>query len=94
MQSMQSQLEQERQRRAMEEQRVLMEQRQAEEAERERIRAEKRAAKERRRKEDAAKVSRQASNGKKGMNDKHFDHEMEQPKHQLGNGNADVSKPG
>ena len=45
MQSMQSQLERERQRRIMEDRRVKEEQRKAEEQERERVKAEKRAAK-------------------------------------------------
>ena len=50
-QSMQSQLERERQKRAIEEEKVKAAVRAAEEAERERIRVEKRAAKERRREE-------------------------------------------
>jgi hypothetical protein len=45
MQSMQSQLERERQRRIIEDKRVKDEQRKAEEQERERLKAEKRAAK-------------------------------------------------
>jgi hypothetical protein len=45
MQSMQSQLERERQRRIIEDKRVKDEQRKAEELERERLKAEKRAAK-------------------------------------------------
>jgi hypothetical protein len=45
MQSMQSQLERERQRRILEDRRVKEEQRRAEEQERERVKAEKRAAK-------------------------------------------------
>ena len=45
MQSMQSQLERERQRRIMEDRRVKEEQRKAEDQERERLKAEKRAAK-------------------------------------------------
>jgi len=59
-QSMQSQLERERQKRAIEEEKVKAAVRAAEEAERERIRVEKRAAKERRR-EEAAQRSRMAA---------------------------------
>ena len=55
LQSMQSQLERERQKRAIEEEKVKAAVRAAEEAERERIRVEKRAAKERRREEAAVR---------------------------------------
>lgn len=60
-QSMQSQLERERQKRAIEEEKVKAAVRAAEEAERERIRVEKRAAKERRREEANAVRSRMAA---------------------------------
>jgi hypothetical protein len=84
LQSMQSQLERERQKHVMEEQRVQMELQKKEEAEREKLRQEKRAAKERRRKEEAAKWSRDGpANGKGGTGgDNHgavinTQHEME-----------------
>lgn len=78
MQSMQSQLERERQRHILEDQRAKEELRQAEEQERERLRAEKRAAKERRRDEARAReeVRRRESEAVLSA----VQHEMEQPR--------------
>ena len=80
LQSMQSQLERERQKNIMEEQRLQAAQRQAEEAERDRLKAEKRAAKERRRKEDAAKAARETGGNGSNSNEAYTRHEMERPR--------------
>lgn len=82
MQSRQSQLERERQKKALEEQKAAQEQRAQEEAERERIRAEKKAAKERRREEARAKEEAKKREMEALM--ANMQHEMEQPR----NGNS------
>ena len=101
MQSMQSQLERERQRLIMEEAKVAAAKKAKEDAERERLRAEKRAAKERRREEARAKMENNGGgngNGGNGGNNRRIQdnsssmqHEMEQPR---ANGKANGTAKG
>ena len=90
MQSMQSQLERERQKHFMEEQKALAAKQKAEEAERERLRQEKRSAKERRRKEEASRLMKESANGSTGEGNTR--HEMEKPR--MNNGNASKTSGG